>query len=184
MGILLCGIFRVLCISHIGRLRNSIRNIKQCCIRIRERHMHQKITMTCLEHAKSYTLCHAPERRQAMQFLLYAVWLKWFAVETVTLIRTRKHAGSFRDSIRVSVFAYEKIGKNLMVKWYRGEGCFGSLFYHVLRFHNLFLCISKFTDIFIAVQKIISWKSGEPEVICLHGGLRFPHIGYVMSCVC
>ena len=23
----------------------------------------------------------------------------------------------------------------------------------------------------------ITWKAGESEVICLHGGLRFPHIG-------
>ena len=54
----------------------------------------------------------------------------------------------------------------------RKKGCFGSPFSHVLRFHNSFLCISNFTDIFITVQKIISWKAGESEVICLHGGLR------------
>ena len=59
----------------------------------------------------------------------------------------------------------------------KGKGCFGSLFSHVLRFHNSFLYISNFTDIFIAVQKIISWKAGESEVICLHGGLRLCHIG-------
>ena len=49
---------------------------------------------------------------------------------------------------------------------------FGSPFYHVLGFHNSFLYISNFTDISIVVQKIISWKAGEPEAICLHGGLR------------
>ena len=61
----------------------------------------------------------------------------------------------------------------------RKKGCFGSLFSHVLRFHNSFLCISNFTDIFIAVQKIISWKAGETELICLHGG---SYIGYVSLC--
>ncbi len=29
----------------------------------------------------------------------------------------------------------------------------------------------------MAVQKIISWKAGESELICLHGGLRFRRIG-------
>ncbi len=48
-----------------------------------------------------------------------------------------------------------------------------SPFSHVLSFHNSFLCISNFTDIFIVVQKIISWKAGKSELICLHGGLRF-----------
>ena len=43
----------------------------------------------------------------------------------------------------------------------KGKGCFGSLFSHVLRFHNSFLYISNFTDIFIVVQKIISWKVGK-----------------------
>ena len=52
------------------------------------------------------------------------------------------------------------------------EDCFGSPFSHVLNFHNSFLYISNFTDIFIAVQKIISWKAGKSELICLHGGLR------------
>ena len=57
------------------------------------------------------------------------------------------------------------------------KGCFGSPFSHVLSFHDSFLYISNFTDIFIVVQKIISWKAGESELICLHGGLRFHHIG-------
>ena len=52
------------------------------------------------------------------------------------------------------------------------KGCFGSPYYHVLKFHNSFRYISNFTDIFIAVQKIISWKVGKVELICLHGGLR------------
>ena len=58
-----------------------------------------------------------------------------------------------------------------------GKGCFGSPFSHVLGFHNSFLYISNFTDIFIAVQKIISWKAGKSELICLHGGLHFHRIG-------
>ena len=57
------------------------------------------------------------------------------------------------------------------------KGCSGSPFSYVLRFHNSFLYISNFTDIFIAVQKIISWKTGRSELICLHGSLRFPYIG-------
>ena len=57
---------------------------------------------------------------------------------------------------------------------------FGSPFSHVLSFHNSSLYISNFTDIFIAVQKIISWKAGESELICLHGGLRFPHIELIL----
>ena len=57
------------------------------------------------------------------------------------------------------------------------KGLFGSPFSHVLSFHNSFLYISNFTDIFIVVQKIISWKAGESELICLHGGLRLCHIG-------
>ena len=64
----------------------------------------------------------------------------------------------------------------------KGKGCFGSLFSHVLRFHNSFLYISNFTDIFIVVQKIISWKAGKSELICLHGGLRLgrpPSLGKV-----
>ena len=52
------------------------------------------------------------------------------------------------------------------------KGLFGSPFSHVLGFHNSFLCISNFVDIFIVVQKIISWKAGKSELICLHGGLR------------
>ena len=56
----------------------------------------------------------------------------------------------------------------------QGKGCFGSPFFHVLGFHNSFLYISNFKDIFIAVQKIITWKVGKSEVICLHGG----------SCLC
>ena len=54
------------------------------------------------------------------------------------------------------------------------EDCFGSPSSYVLRFHNSFLYISNFTDIFIVVQKIISWKAGKSELICLHGGLRSP----------
>ena len=52
------------------------------------------------------------------------------------------------------------------------KGLFGSPFSHVLSFHDSFLYISNFIDIFILVQKIISWKAGETELICLHGGLR------------
>ena len=59
------------------------------------------------------------------------------------------------------------------------KDCFGSLFSYVLIFHNSFLYISIFTDIFIVVQKIISWKAGETELICLHGG---SYIGYVSLC--
>ena len=80
---------------------------------------------------------------------------------------------SFRDNMGFCVIVYRKIEK-----WQREEkACFSSPFSHVLGFHNSFLYISNFTDIFIAVQKIISWKAGESEVICLHGGLRFPYIG-------
>ena len=57
------------------------------------------------------------------------------------------------------------------------KGLFGSPFSHVLSFHDSFLYISNFIDIFILVQKIISWKAGETELICLHDGLRFQHIG-------
>ena len=60
------------------------------------------------------------------------------------------------------------------------KGCFGSPFSHVLSFHDSFLYISNFTDIFIVVQKIISWKAGESELICLHGGLRFHYIGLIL----
>ena len=56
------------------------------------------------------------------------------------------------------------------------KGCFGSPFSHVLRHHNLFFYILNFTDIFIVVQKIISWKAGKSKLICLHGGSC---IGYV-----
>ncbi len=62
------------------------------------------------------------------------------------------------------------------------KGLFGSPFSHVLSFHNSFLYISNFIDIFILVQKIISWKAGESELICLHGGLRLcrlPSLGKV-----
>ena len=78
------------------------------------------------------------------------------------------------------------MSKKVKIEWISDkiiEGCFGSPFSHVLSFHNSFLYISNFTDIFIAVQKIISWKAGKTELICLHGGLRFPYIGYVTSCV-
>ena len=57
------------------------------------------------------------------------------------------------------------------------KGLFGSPFSHVLSFHDSFLCISNFIDIFILVQKIISWKAGETELICLHDGLRFQRVG-------
>ena len=56
------------------------------------------------------------------------------------------------------------------------KGLFGSPFSHVLSFHDSFLYISNFIDIFILVQKIISWKAGETELICLHGGLRLCRI--------
>ena len=79
-------------------------------------------------------------------------------------------AWSFRDSLEFCVIICRKIEKYLR----EGKGCFSSPFSHVLGFHNSFLYISNFTDIFIAVQKIISWKA---ELICLHGGLRFPYIG-------
>ncbi len=69
------------------------------------------------------------------------------------------------------------IGKMVKNELKSEKGCSGSPFSYVLRFHNLFLYISNFIDIFIVVQKIISWKAGETEVICLHGGLRFPYIG-------
>ena len=57
------------------------------------------------------------------------------------------------------------------------KGCSGSPFSHVLSFHNSFLYISNITDIFTVVQKIISWKAGESELICLYGGLHFHRIG-------
>ena len=57
------------------------------------------------------------------------------------------------------------------------KGLFGSPFSHVLSFHDSFLYISNFIDIFILVQKIISWKAGETELICLHDGLRFQRVG-------
>ena len=60
------------------------------------------------------------------------------------------------------------------------KSCFGSPFSHVLSFHDSFLYMSNFIDIFILVQKIISWKAGESELICLHGGLRFHHIGLIL----
>ena len=82
-------------------------------------------------------------------------------------------AWSFRDSLEFCVIICRKIEKYLR----EGKGCFSSPFSHVLGFHNSFLYISNFTDIFIAVQKIISWKAGKSELICLHGGLRFPYIG-------
>ena len=80
-------------------------------------------------------------------------------------------------TLRVSVLVY---GETVKIEWISDkiiEGCFGSPFSHVLSFHNLFLYISNITDIFIMVQKIISWKAGETELICLHGGLRFSYIG-------
>lgn len=52
------------------------------------------------------------------------------------------------------------------------KGCSGSPFSNVLRFHNSFLNISNIADIFIEVQKIISWKARESELICLHGQYR------------
>ena len=64
-------------------------------------------------------------------------------------------------------------GKTVKTEWISDkiiEDCFGSSFSDVLGFHNSFLYISNFKDIFIAVQKIISWKAGESELICLHGG--------------
>ena len=57
------------------------------------------------------------------------------------------------------------------------KGLFGSPFSHVLSFHDSFLYISNLIDIFILVQKIISWKAGETELICLHDGLRFQRVG-------
>ena len=33
------------------------------------------------------------------------------------------------------------------------------------------------------MRRSARWKVGKSELICLHGGLRFPHIGYVTSCV-
>lgn len=67
-----------------------------------------------------------------------------------------------------------KTVKNKWISDKREKGCSGSPFSHVLSFHNSFLYISNFTDIFIVVQKIISWKAGKSELICLHGGLRSP----------
>ncbi len=63
------------------------------------------------------------------------------------------------------------IGKMVKTEWKSEKGCL-AVFFHVLGFHNSFLCISNFVDIFIVVQKIISWKAGKSELICLHGGLR------------
>ena len=74
------------------------------------------------------------------------------------------------------------IGKMVKNELKSEKGCSGSPFSYVLRFHNLFLYISNFIDIFIVVQKIISWKAGETELICLHGGLRLgrlPSLGKV-----
>ena len=67
------------------------------------------------------------------------------------------------------------LGKTVKTEWISDkiiEDCFGSSFSDVLGFHNSFLYILNFTDIFIVVQKIISWKAGESELICLHGGSR------------
>ena len=61
----------------------------------------------------------------------------------------------------------------------REKGCLGSPFSYVISCRKSFLYISNFTDIFIVVQKIISWKAGETELICLHGG---SYIGYVSLC--
>ena len=72
------------------------------------------------------------------------------------------------------MFVYWQNGKNWMEK---RKGLFGSPFSHVLSFHDSFLYISNFIDIFILVQKIISWKAGETELICLHDGLRFQRVG-------
>ena len=69
------------------------------------------------------------------------------------------------------------IGKMVKTEWKSEKGCLAVLFSHVLSFHDSFLYISNFIDIFILVQKIISWKAGETELICLHGGLRLCHIG-------
>ena len=55
----------------------------------------------------------------------------------------------------------------------REKGCSGSPFSHILSFHNSLFYLSNFTDIFIIVQKIISWKAGKSELICLHSDLRF-----------
>ena len=71
------------------------------------------------------------------------------------------------------------IGKMVKNELKSEKGCSGSPFSYVLRFHNLFLYISNFIDIFTVVQKIISWKAGETEVICLHGG---SYIGYMSLC--
>ena len=68
------------------------------------------------------------------------------------------------------------IGKMVKTEWKSEKGCL-AVFFHVLGVHNSFLCISNFVDIFIVVQKIISWKAGKSELICLHGGLRLCHIG-------
>ena len=45
-----------------------------------------------------------------------------------------------------------------------------AIFFLISYFHNSFLYISNLSHIFIVVQKIISWKTGELELICLHGG--------------
>lgn len=71
------------------------------------------------------------------------------------------------------------IGKMVKNELKSEKGCSGSPFSYVLRFHNLFLYISNFIDIFTVVQKIISWKAGETEVICLHSG---SYIGYMSLC--
>ena len=68
------------------------------------------------------------------------------------------------------------IGKMVKTEWKSEKGCL-AVFFHVLGFHNSFLCISNFVDIFIVVQKIISWKAGKSELICLHDGLRFQRVG-------
>ena len=52
------------------------------------------------------------------------------------------------------------IGKMVKTEWKSEKGCL-AVFFHVLGFHNSFLCISNFVDIFIVVQKIISWKVGK-----------------------
>ncbi len=63
------------------------------------------------------------------------------------------------------------IGKMVKNELKSEKGCSGSPFSYVLRFHNLFLYISNFIDIFTVVQKIISWKAGETEVICCNAAL-------------
>ena len=53
------------------------------------------------------------------------------------------------------------IGKMVKNELKSEKGCSGSPFSYVLRFHNLFLYISNFIDIFIVVQKIISCRLSE-----------------------